>query len=50
MSQKRVSGRPVVTFCAILAEFEAISIIHPVFSGATEMKGRGVCLSVFHSL
>lgn len=50
VSQKRVSGHPVVTFCAILAEFEAIFIIHPVFSGTTEMKGRGVCLSVFHSL
>lgn len=43
MSQKKASGHPVVTFCAILAEVGAISIIHPVFSGATGRKERGVC-------
>lgn len=45
-----MTGHPVVTFCAILAEVGAISIIHPVFNGMAEMKGRGVCVCLSATL
>lgn len=47
MSEKRLSGGPILSSCAILAEFETIPINHPAFSGTTEMEGKG--LSVCHN-